>query len=112
MSKTDQFFVIEGDQSVGLKVEAIVAEGGFTGVVHAIGMLLESDLNKLVNPLPPLNDLHSQCPLTSTAKPASSFSLRQTSNQHLTACRLPDRGLSLPRDPHTMTSRGRRPSTS
>ncbi len=35
-----------GDASTPEVVSQILAEGGYTGVVHAIGMLLESDLNR------------------------------------------------------------------
>jgi hypothetical protein len=38
----------QGDASKEGVVSQILAEGGYTGVVHAIGMLLESDLNRFV----------------------------------------------------------------
>ena len=36
----------QGDATKAEDVQRVAAEGGFTGVVHAIGMLSEGELNK------------------------------------------------------------------
>jgi len=40
---------VQGDATKPEDVQRVVADGGFTGIVHAIGMLFEGDLNKFAS---------------------------------------------------------------